>query len=176
MALEIERKFLLANDAWKDAVVGSERMRDGLIGRFGGGKVRIRQTAEAAWITVKGPRQGISRSEFEYEIPRDDAEEMLRTLCRGPILEKIRHSVPHEGFVWAVDIHTGPLAGVAFAEVELSHPEQHLPLPSWIGKEVTHNPRFRKSALMRRWIAAAKAERFSDAGALAGALARAVPD
>ena len=83
MALEIERKFLLANDEWKRQVIKSERLRDGLIGRFGEGKVRVRLTETNAWLTIKGPREGISRPEFEYEIPRGDAERMLRTLCQG---------------------------------------------------------------------------------------------
>jgi CYTH domain-containing protein len=98
MAREIERKFLLANDTWKGEVTKSEHMRDGLIARFGEGKVRVRLTEGSAWLTIKGPREGISRLEFEYEIERADAEQMLQTLCLGdPVLEKIRHTVP---FAW----------------------------------------------------------------------------
>jgi hypothetical protein len=82
MALEIERKFLLANDEWKRQVIKSERLRDGLIARFGEGKVRIRLTESNAWLTIKGPREGITRPELEYEIPRADAERMLRTLSQ----------------------------------------------------------------------------------------------
>ena len=156
MPLEIERKFLLANDGWRSAVVRSELLRDGLICRFGGGKLRVRWTKDAARLAVKGPKVGISRYEFEYEIPPGDAEEMLRTLCHGPVLEKIRHTVPHAGFVWTVDVHLGPLAGVTLAEVELRNPEDDPPLPSWVGKEVTHNPRFQQRALLRRCAAAAR--------------------
>src|SRR6516164_9381682 len=91
MTVEIERKFLLANADWKREVVESEHLRDGLIARFGDGKVRVRLTESNAWLTIKGPRKGISRPEFEYEIPRADAEHMLRTLCQGdPVLEKVR--------------------------------------------------------------------------------------
>ena len=75
MALEIERKFLLANDDWKREVIKCERLRDGLLARFGEGKVRVRLTESNAWLTIKGPREGISRPEFEYEIPRADAEQ-----------------------------------------------------------------------------------------------------
>jgi CYTH domain-containing protein len=85
MALEIERRFLLASADWKREVVKSERLWDGLIARFGEGKVRVRLTESDAWLTIKGPREGISRPEFEYQIPRADAEHMLRTLCRGTL-------------------------------------------------------------------------------------------
>ena len=164
MPLEIERKFLVASGTWRTAVTRSVHLRDGLIARFGGGKVRVRQTADTAWLTVKGPRIGISRSEFEYEIPIADADEMLRTLCDGPLVEKIRYTVPHADFVWSIDVHMGPLAGVAFAEVELRHPDDHLPLPSWAVREVTHNPRYRTKALLRRYAAKLRSS------------ARAVPD
>src|SRR5215472_7482290 len=98
MALEIERKFLLANDAWKHEVRKSEHLRDGLIARFGDGKVRVRLAESSAWLTIKGPKDGISRLEFEYEIPRAEAEQMLRTICQGdPILEKLRHTVRFGG-------------------------------------------------------------------------------
>jgi CYTH domain-containing protein len=153
MAIEIERKFLLVNDAWKREVIKSEHMRDGLIARFGEGKVRIRLTDGSASLTIKGPREGISRLEFEYEIPRGDAEQMLRTLCLGdPVLEKIRHTVPFGGLDWTIDAYMGSLAGVAFAEVELTHPDQALQLPPWVGEEVTHDPQFRKRALVRRLV------------------------
>ena len=151
MVLEIERKFLLANDTWKREIIKSEHMRDGLIARFGEGKVRVRLTESSAWLTIKGARKGISRLEFEYEIPPADAEQMLRTFCQGdPILEKVRHTVPFGGLNWTIDVYMGPLAGVVFAEVELEHPDQHLQLPPWVGEEVTNNPRFRKRALLPR--------------------------
>ena len=149
MALEIERKFLLSNDVWKREVVKSEHLRDGLIARFGDGKVRIRLTDSGASLTIKGPRSGIVRQEFAYEIPRAHAEQMLQTLCwQDPILEKVRHTVPFGGLNWSIDVYMGPLAGVVFAEVELEHPNQELQLPPWVGEEVTHDPRFRKHALL----------------------------
>jgi CYTH domain-containing protein len=155
MALEIERKFLLANDDWKREVTKSEHLRDGLIGRFGEGKIRVRLTESHAWLTIKGPREGISRPEFEYEIPRADAELMLRTLCQGdPVLEKVRHTVPFDGLDWTIDVYMGPLNGVVLAEVELEHPDQHPQLPPWVGEEVTNDSRFEKGNLARRatWV------------------------
>src|SRR5215469_5927323 len=150
MAIEIERKFLLANDTWRREVIKSEHMRDGLIARFGEGKVRVRLTdGNKASLTIKGAKEGILRPEFEYEIPRADAEEMLRILCQGdPVLEKVRHTVPFSGLDWTIDVYAGLLAGVAFAEVELQHPDQHLQLPPWVGEEVTSDPRFRKRSLV----------------------------
>jgi len=148
MPVEIERKFLVATDAWKRDIRASEYLRDGLIARFGEGKVRVRLTESSAWLTIKGPRKGISRLEFEYEIPRSHAEHMLQTLCQGDILEKVRHTVPFDGLDWKIDSYAGSLSGYVFAEVELEHPHQQLKLPPWVGEEVTNNPRFRKRALL----------------------------
>jgi CYTH domain-containing protein len=149
VAVEIERKFLLVSDRWKAGIVQTQLLRDGLLARFGEGKVRIRHAGDRAWITVKGPRSGISRAEFEYEIPLDEAEEIL-SICELPHIEKVRHIVPYGGLDWAVDIHQGPLAGIEFAEVELEHPEQAIPLPPWAGEEVTHDPQYRKANLLKR--------------------------
>nr|WP_246526694.1 CYTH domain-containing protein [Plastoroseomonas hellenica] len=146
--MEIERKFLLASDGWKAGVVETRLLKDGLLARFGGGKVRVRQSGDRAWVTVKGPRIGISRAEFEYEIPLRDAEEMF-SLCELPHIDKLRHTVPHGGLRWSIDIHQGPLAGIEFAEVELSDAEQQIALPPWVGAEVTDDPRYRKATLLK---------------------------
>ncbi|SDB21405.1 CYTH domain-containing protein [Belnapia rosea] len=112
MAYEIERKFLVANDGWRAAASGSSRLRDGLIARFGSGKVRVRLDGDRGLLTVKGPRVGLRRAEYEYEIPAVEAEEMLRTLADGPIVEKTRFRVPHGSLTWEVDVHEGILAGL----------------------------------------------------------------
>jgi adenylate cyclase len=116
MGFEIERKFLLVSDEWRGAVTSSQRLRDGLLARFGEGKVRVRIADDKAWLTVKGPRTGLRRAEFEYEILYSDAEEMLRTLCDGPLVEKTRYLVPHDGLIWQVDVHEGALDGLVYAE------------------------------------------------------------
>ena len=154
MAIEIERKFLLANDGWRDGVIQTSHLTDGLIARSDGRKVRVRLSGRQAWLTVKGPRQGISRFEFEYEIPYADGLIMLQSLCSGSSIEKLRHLVPFAGFVWAVDIHLGLLTGTDFAEVELQHADDEVPLPPWVGREVTHEPTLRKEALLARCAAA----------------------
>ncbi len=110
----------------------------------------MRLSQDAAWITLKGPRVGLRRAEFEYEIPRDEAEEMLRTLCTGPIVEKTRYYVAAGSLIWMVDVHEGDLTGIVFAEVELECETQPLPLPTWIGREVTGDPRYRKKVLFER--------------------------
>jgi adenylate cyclase len=145
MGFEIERKFLVANDAWRGAVSSSEKMQDGLIARFGEGKVRIRIAGERASITVKGPRKGLRRAEFEYEIPIAEATEMLVTLCDGHMVEKTRYFVPHDGVIWQVDVHEGLLDGLILAEVELEHEDQDFIQPEWVGQEVTGDPRYKKT-------------------------------
>jgi adenylate cyclase len=145
MGFEIERKFLVTSDAWRNAVSSSKKMQDGLIARFGEGKVRIRIAGERASITVKGPRTGLRRAEFEYEIPLAEATEMLATLCGGPLVEKTRYFVSHGGVTWHVDVHEGLLDGLILAEVELEHEEQGFTLPEWVGREVTGDPRYKKA-------------------------------
>jgi CYTH domain-containing protein len=147
VAVEIEREFLLKSDEWRTGVVQTFSLKDGLIARFGEGKVRVRHAGDRAFITVKGPRCGISRPEYEYEIPLIEADEIL-ALCDLPHVEKTRHIVPYAGLNWAVDIHLGPLIGIEFAEVELEHPDQQISLPPWVGQEVTHDPQYRKATLL----------------------------
>ena len=149
MPVEIERKFLVANDGWRSAICDSEKLRDGLIGEFDGCKVRVRLGGNRASIAVKGPRFGSRRIEFEYEIPKADAEAMLNTVCGERCVEKTRHSVPHAGFIWAVDVYEGQLAGIVLAEIELSDEKQAFEKPNWVGTEITNDPRFHKRALFR---------------------------
>lgn len=149
MAVEIERKFLVTSDAWRNEADEGMRIRQAYLANRGGTSIRVRCAAERAWITVKGKRDGIARPEFEYEIPSSDAEEMLASLCDGPILQKVRYRIVRDGLVWEVDIFEGAAAGLLVAEVELASPDQNLTLPAWIGDEVTHDPRYRNAAIAR---------------------------
>jgi adenylate cyclase len=144
MALEIERKFLVANDGWKNSIVRSVRIRDGLIANNKGHKARVRIANEVATIALKSRRSGLPRTEFEYAIPYSDAEEMLRIMCDGNFLDKVRHFVSHVSNTWQVDVYEGLLDGVVLAEIELTDADQKLTLPDWIGAEVTSDPRYRK--------------------------------
>jgi CYTH domain-containing protein len=152
MSLEIERKFLVANGGWRSWVTRQIRIRDGLIASTGGNKARVRIADSNATIALKSRRSGPTRTEFEYAIPYCDALEMLRTMCGGRVLEKVRHVISHDGAVWHVDVYEGILTGVVLAEVELQHADQKLDLPGWIGKEVTNDPIYRKINLQRQRI------------------------
>ncbi|WP_371826915.1 CYTH domain-containing protein [Microvirga sp. VF16] len=124
MPVEIERKFLVRSNTWRSAATGSLKLLDGLLARFGDGKVRVRIADDRAWLTAKGPRRGLSRSEFEYEIAYAEAEAMLHTLCDGPLIEKTRYLVPHDGLIWEVDVHEGALQSLTLAEIELEYEDQ----------------------------------------------------
>ena len=133
------------------------RIRDGLIANNKGNKARVRIANEVATIALKSRRSGLARTEFEYAIPYADAEEMLRVMCDGNVLDKVRHFVLHSGKTWQVDVYEGLLDGVELAEIELTEADQKLTLPDWIGAEVTVDPRYRKinmdriNELMRGW-------------------------
>jgi len=116
MTLEIERKFLVANDRWKNSIVRSIRIRDGLIASDNGNKARVRIADGIATIALKSRRRGSVRTEFEYVIPISDAEEMLRTMCEGNVLDKVRHVVSHASDTWEVDVYEGLLDGIVLAE------------------------------------------------------------
>lgn len=153
MALEIERKFLVANDGWKAFVARTVRIRDGLIANQNGQKARVRIADAQATIALKSRRRGLTRTEFEYVIPLSDAEEMLRVMCDGNILDKVRHCVSFGGATWSIDVYEGILTGIVLAEIELSGPDQELQLPDWVGKEVTADSNYRKINMLAQRIA-----------------------
>jgi adenylate cyclase len=149
MAVEIERKFLVAGDGWRDRASG-QRFCQGYLARGDGVTVRVRRAGHRAWLTIKGEPNGIERPEFEYPIPVDDAEALLADLCARPLIEKTRYEVPFAGHLWHVDEFVGENAGLIIAEVELDDPEQMPTLPPWISEEVTGDHRFRNSNLVDR--------------------------
>jgi adenylate cyclase len=155
--IEIERKFLVANDEWRRSAVRSVNIRDGLIAASAGRKVRVRVSGDMATIVVKGPRSGIVRPEFEYEIPLADAQRMLATACGDDTLEKQRFFVEDAGATWHVDIYCGLLQGVVLAEVELKDATQELIIPDWVGTEVTGDPFYRKVNMRARALQLASA-------------------
>lgn len=150
MGTEIERKFLVAGEAWRDATTGpGTPMRQGYLAAGGPGQasVRIRLAGGRGLLTVKGPG-GKVRAEFEYAIPPADAEAML-ALSHLAVLSKTRWEILHEGHLWTVDEFHAPeaLAGLILAEVELESEEVDPPLPPWLGAEVTDDPRYSNAAL-----------------------------
>ena len=147
MPLEIERKFLVANDGWRGDWP-THAIRQGYLTTGDTTTVRIRIDGPKAFITVKGECGGPVRSEYEYAIPLAHADEMLG-LCQRPLIEKLRYDVRFDGQLWQVDVFTGDNAGLVLAEAELSHPQQRLVLPPWTGLEVTDDVRYRNSYLAR---------------------------
>jgi adenylate cyclase len=152
--VEIERKFLVANDEWRLSAVRSVSIRDGLIAAYAGRKVRVRISEDIATVAIKGPRTGIVRPEFEYEIPIADAEKMLSTVCGDQTLEKQRFFVEDTGATWHVDVYGGILQGVVIAEIELEQETHELILPPWIGKEVTGDSFYKKINMRDRAVKA----------------------
>src|SRR6476660_4256494 len=144
MATEIERKFLLAGDGWRLQYARQERIRDGLIATSAGRKVRVRTYADRATLTIKAKTGASSNAEYEYDIPLADAEELLAAHCNGKVLSKTRYYVPYKGFTWEVDEYDGLLSGVVLAEVEVPREDTEVPLPAWVGVEVTGRPEYKK--------------------------------
>jgi len=153
MAIEIERKFLVTGDGWRDAAHAVIPMAQGYINDMGAldrgtqqASVRVRIEGQGAALNLKSRTLGRSRQEFEYPIPVEDARALL-ALCVGGLIDKRRHLVQHEGLLWEVDEFLGENAGLVVAEVELEHPDQVVSLPSWVGEEVTDDARYYNVAL-----------------------------
>ncbi len=150
MSVEIERKFLLTSDDWRVSILKSERLRDGLVAFSDSHKVRVRSYGDRSTLTIKTIGLSLRRQEFEYEIPNEDAEELLNNHCGIYRLDKTRHHVPYEGETWLIDEYEGILRGVIIAEIELDHEGAEFPLPPWTGAEITLNPHYKKINMLRR--------------------------
>ncbi len=153
MAKEIERKFLVTGNAWRELAAGV-LYRQGYLSTVKERTVRVRVVGTKGYLTVKGLSVGAVRSEFEYEIPAADADEMLGLLCEKPIIEKIRYRIPFEGLTWEIDEFSGINAGLVVAEVELADEAQTIVKPDWIGPEVTGDPRYFNANLIAHPYAA----------------------
>jgi len=153
MALEIERKFLVNNNAWPEEQ--GVLYRQGYLNSVKERTVRVRIIGDKGYLTVKGISRGAVRAEYEYEIPGVDAEAMLDDLCEKPLIEKMRYKIAYKGFVWEVDEFCGENQGLIMAEVELESEGQKFEKPEWIGKEVTADPRYYNANLIHhpysRW-------------------------
>ena len=149
MPLEIERKFLLAADDWRDAIESSERLAQGYLGGESA-SVRVRIGGGRAFLNIKARVRGVARSEFEYPVPLADAEQMLAELCLPGRIEKIRHHVRHAGVLWEIDEFLGANAGLVVAEVELDAVDAAFERPAWLGREVTDESRWYNVALAER--------------------------
>lgn len=148
MPIEIERKFLLRDDSWRAQVEHTEHLAQGyLVGAtalaagHARASVRVRRTDAEAWLNIKAARLGIERAEYDYAIPRDDADALLATLCDG-VLSKRRHHVTVDGMLFEIDEFLGDNAGLVVAEVELPAADAPFPRPSWLGREVSALARY----------------------------------
>jgi adenylate cyclase len=149
MATEIERKFLVVDDAWREQADAGTEMVQGYLAAQEHCTVRVRLAGSAAKLTIKGASAGISRSEYEYDIPEADARAMLEDLCVGAPILKRRYRVPYAGHVWEVDVFEGANAGLVLAEVELDRADEALEQPSWAGEEVSDDHRYYNACLSR---------------------------
>lgn len=153
MGIEIERKFLLLHEGWKDFATGSEEYRQGYLSRQEQASVRVRLAKDQAFLNIKALMEldnatsGMVRHEYEYPIPLEDAKELLG-LCESTI-EKTRYWVPYEGYIWEIDCFYGDNEGLVVAEIELSTPDEVFSLPPWVGKEVTDDRRYYNVELIK---------------------------
>ncbi|NTV84819.1 MAG: CYTH domain-containing protein [Bacteroidales bacterium] len=147
MPKEIERKFLVKSNLYK-SLGKRDYLHQGFLSTEKERVVRIRIKGEKAWITIKGISSGATRAEFEYEIPKEDAQYMLENLCIRPTIEKYRYKINIEGFTWEVDEFLGENEGLVVAEIELEAEDQEFPAPEWIGEEVTGDPRYYNANLV----------------------------
>jgi len=149
MAQEIERKFLV-NKALLGALPVGQRLCQGYIPTSNSSTVRVRIAGDQAFLTLKGPSQVVTRSEFEYPIPLVEAEAMLQELCESSRIEKTRYLLEHEGHTWELDVFADSNEGLLVAELELEDENEAFARPPWLGEEVSHDPRYFNSNLVKQ--------------------------
>jgi CYTH domain-containing protein len=158
VGIEIERKYLVDSDEWRDASRRAVHMRQGYFRTAPESTVRVRLVrpvdnnsgkASRGQLTVKGRPSGRVRPEFEYTIPPGDVERMLDLFCGARTVEKVRHTVAHRGDTWVVDVFEGANEGLVLAEIELDAPDASFSEPAWLGSEVSDDPSYTNGALAR---------------------------
>lgn len=149
MAVEIERKFLVTNECWRENAEDCTRYVQGYLSREPERTVRVRIAGEKAFLTLKGKPPAdapLETPEFEYAIPKADAEAMLK-ICLPGVIDKTRYRVPHGGKIFEVDEFAGENAGLIVAEIELAHSGEDFARPAWLGAEVTEDLRYKNANL-----------------------------
>ncbi|MBD9359407.1 CYTH domain-containing protein [Methylomonas fluvii] len=149
MALEVEHKFLLANDDWRGEIDHSVHYKQGYLSSSPLSSVRVRISDKQAWLNIKSATIGSHRQEFEYEIPLNDANSILDELCHKPLVEKTRHFVYRDRHVWEIDEFMGDNQGLIVAEIELSAVGEAFVKPDWVGMEVTDDIRYYNNNLCK---------------------------
>ena len=148
MAKEIERKYLVKRDAWTPQGAGIH-FKQGYLNSQKERVVRVRIEGQTAKLTIKGVTTGVTRSEFEYALPLEDAAVLLDQLCEQPLIDKHRHVEVHGGRTWEIDVFHGDNEGLVVAEIELPSEDERPVLPSWVGEEVSSDPRYFNSNLLK---------------------------
>ena len=146
MAQEIERKFRVANDDWRAMATSSSSLKQGYFSSSAEATVRVRLEDNLGTLTIKSKTKGITRNEFEYAIPAQEAKELLM-LCKGPLIEKIRYRIPQENHTWEIDVFEGDNDGLIIAEIELTSEDDYFAKPQWLGEEVSGDSRYYNSNL-----------------------------
>ncbi len=147
MGIEIERKFLVKKETWENNADAGLSCRQGYLHADSEKTIRVRIMGEKAYLTVKGKSSGISRAEYEYEIPVSDASALM-DLCSS-IIQKTRFFISHKGMTWELDVFEGLNRGLVMAEIELESEDQLLELPDWTGTEVSDDSRYYNACLAR---------------------------
>jgi len=142
MSTEIERKFLVSNDNWRQQASQGIRYRQGYFPNSKTCSVRVRIGDDKVALNIKGATLNITRKEYEYPIPRNDAEEMLALFCERPFIEKTRYLVKNGAHTWEIDVFEGDNAGLIVAEIELSREDEAFDIPSWAGRDVSNESRY----------------------------------
>ena len=147
MGIEIERKFLVHKDKW-DSLTKPKKdfYRQGYLFSDSNKTIRVRQTNDKGYITIKGASIGISRPEFEYEIPMQDAEVLLNKFTISELI-KVRYKILFKNKVWEIDEFLGDNLGLIVAEIELEHENEQFEMPDWIANEVTGINKYYNSIL-----------------------------
>ena len=146
MGIEIEHKFLVKNDSYRSMAVSESEIMQGFLSRVPERTVRVRARGDKGFITIKGKGSGAAHPEFEYEVPLDDAKQML-SMCEPPVINKTRYIVMHDGNRWEIDEFHGELQGLVIAELEVVSEEYRFSLPPFVGLEVTGDRRYYNSQL-----------------------------
>lgn len=153
MAVEIERKFLVDQEKWQafkqEQDLTGKKFQQGYL-NDDGATVRVRIQGDKGMLTIKGKTVGLSRMEFEYEIPLADAEQMLSELCGKPLIEKHRYFYQNHDHTWEVDEFEGENQGLIVAEVELPSEDAHYEKPHWVGEDVSHDKRYFNAQLAKK--------------------------
>lgn len=149
MAIEIERKFLVKDDSWRNLSDQGTGYSQGYLIGSQKSSVRVRIQGKEAFLNIKSATIDITRQEFEYEIPLDEATELLETLCDKPLISKTRFHLKYENHLWEIDVFEGDNKGLIVAEIELRDKNEPFTKPDWLGEEVSDDARYYNTCLVK---------------------------